>query len=82
LATEEKKPAKVTATGAGKILNWTRARVNIYIRRGNFPAPYETLNEGLEGTQQKVWLRKDIEDFKAEREGKRRGKEEHDGPLT
>jgi hypothetical protein len=66
---EKKRPDLVTATGAGTILGWTRARVNIYIRRDRFPVPYGTLNEGIKGmTQPKVWLRSDIEAFKADRE--------------
>ncbi len=68
----EKELDLVTASGAAKILGWDRRQVNMYIMRGRFPAPHKTLNEGLEATQQRVWLRQDIEDFKAAREGKKR----------
>ncbi len=66
----------VTASGAAKILGWKdRRQVNLYIERKKFPDHFIVANTGLDGVKvTKLWHRKDIEAWKAERGQGKKGK--------
>lgn len=61
LLIEEEPPSVVGVTEVADILGWDRRKVGVYAHRGRLPTPIANLVSG------RIWLRADIEAYKAER---------------